>query len=145
VIEDFLSMEQLRELIKEKHLVTADEVQNMLKKMFAETLQEMMEAKLDTELGYPKNGSSPEGGSNRRNAKLFNLLSYFSAENVTDYEEVFLFIYIKMSKTVFPKRDRTWTITFSLFAVISGLHKDQMKTKTKSKAPVLNVSHHKIR
>ena len=62
-----LSKEQLRELIKEKHLVTADDVQNMLKEMFAETLQEMLEAELDTELGYPKNGSSPEGGSNRRN------------------------------------------------------------------------------
>lgn len=34
---------------------------------------------------------------------------------------------------------------FRLFAVISGLHKDQIKTKTKSKAPALNVSHHKIR
>jgi len=62
-----LSKEQLRELIKEKHLVTADDVQDMLKEMFAETLQEMLEAELDTELGYPKNGSSPEGGSNRRN------------------------------------------------------------------------------
>lgn len=62
-----LSKEQIRELIKEKHLVTAEDVQNMLKEMFAETLQEMLEAELDTELGYPKNGSSPEGGSNRRN------------------------------------------------------------------------------
>jgi putative transposase len=62
-----LSKEQLRELIKEKHLVTANDVQNMLKDMFAETLQEMLEAELDTELGYPKNGSKPEGGGNRRN------------------------------------------------------------------------------
>ena len=62
-----LSKEQIRELIKEKHLVTADDVQSMLKEMFADTLQEMLEAELDTELGYPKNGSLPEGGSNRRN------------------------------------------------------------------------------
>lgn len=62
-----LSKEQLREIIKEKNLVTADDVQNMLKEMFAETLQEMLEAELDTELGYPKNGSKPEGGGNRRN------------------------------------------------------------------------------
>lgn len=62
-----LSKEQLRELIKEKHLVTADDVQNMLKEMFAETLQEMLEGELDTELGYPKNGSKPEAGGNRRN------------------------------------------------------------------------------
>lgn len=62
-----LSKEQLRELIKEKHLVTADDVQNMLKEMFAETLQEMLEGELDTELGYPKSGSKPEAGGNRRN------------------------------------------------------------------------------
>lgn len=62
-----LSKEQLRELIKEKHLATAEDVQNMLKEMFADTLQEMLEGELDTELGYPKNGSSPEGGGNRRN------------------------------------------------------------------------------
>ena len=62
-----LSKEQLRELIKEKNLVTASDVQEMLKEMFADTLQEMLEAELDTELGYPKNGSSPDGGGNRRN------------------------------------------------------------------------------
>jgi transposase-like protein len=62
-----LSKEQLREIIKENHLATADDVQNMLKEMFAETLQELLEAELDTELGYPKNGSSPEGSTNRRN------------------------------------------------------------------------------
>lgn len=62
-----LSKEQIRELIKEKQLVTAQDVQDMLKEMFADTLQEMLEAELDTELGYPKNGSSPETSSNRRN------------------------------------------------------------------------------
>lgn len=62
-----LSKEQIRELIKEKNLVTAADVQDMLKEMFADTLQEMLEGELDTELGYPKNGSSPEGGGNRRN------------------------------------------------------------------------------
>ena len=43
--------------------MTAQDVQDMLKEMFADTLQEM----LDTELGYPKNGSNPETSSNRRN------------------------------------------------------------------------------
>jgi transposase-like protein len=62
-----LSKEQIRELIKEKNLVTATDVQDMLKDMFSETLQEMLEAELDTELGYPKNGSIPEAGVNRRN------------------------------------------------------------------------------
>lgn len=62
-----LTKEQLRELIREKNLVTAEDVQNMLKEMFAEPLQEMLEAELDTELGYPKNGAKPEKASNRRN------------------------------------------------------------------------------
>ena len=34
-----LSKEQLRELIKEKNLVTASDVQEMLKEMFADTLK----------------------------------------------------------------------------------------------------------
>ncbi len=62
-----LTKEQIRELIKEKNLVTAGDVQNMLKEMFSDTLQEMLEAELDTELGYPKNGTIPEGSGNRRN------------------------------------------------------------------------------
>lgn len=62
-----LSKEQIRELIKEKQLVTAQDVQEMLKEMFADTLQEMLEAELDTELGYPKNGRGAEARGNRRN------------------------------------------------------------------------------
>ena len=62
-----LTKEQIQELIREKNLVTADDVQNMLKEMFAETLQEMLEGELDTELGYPKNGVKPEKTANRRN------------------------------------------------------------------------------
>lgn len=62
-----LTKEQIRELIKEKKLVTADDVHKMLKEMFADTLQEMLEAELDDELGYKKNGIIPEKGGNRRN------------------------------------------------------------------------------
>lgn len=62
-----LTKEQLRELIREKNLITADDVQKMLKEMFSETLQEMLEGELDTELGYPKNRVKPEAASNRRN------------------------------------------------------------------------------
>lgn len=62
-----LSKEQIRELIKEKQLVTAQDVQEMLKEMYADTLQEMLEAELDTELGYPKNGRGAEASGNRRN------------------------------------------------------------------------------
>jgi transposase-like protein len=62
-----LSKEQLRELIKEKDIKTVTDIQNILKEMFSDTLQEMLEAELDTELGYPKNGGKPEIPGNRRN------------------------------------------------------------------------------
>lgn len=62
-----LTKEQLRALIKEEKLVTAGDVQAMLKDLFSETLQEILEAELDTELGYAKNQSLPEGSDNRRN------------------------------------------------------------------------------
>ena len=62
-----LTKEQIRALIKEKQLVTANDVQEMLKEIFSETLQEMLEAELDDELGYQKHGSVPESGGNRRN------------------------------------------------------------------------------
>jgi len=50
---------QIREFIKENDLKTADDVQNALKELFADTLQEMLEAELDDSLGYPKNGKLP--------------------------------------------------------------------------------------
>lgn len=45
---------QLRAFIKENKLVTAQDAQNALKELFAETIQEMLESKLDTHLGYEK-------------------------------------------------------------------------------------------
>jgi hypothetical protein len=51
------SVKQNPELINEKHLETEADVQDMLEEMFTDTLQEMQEAELDTEPGYPKNGS----------------------------------------------------------------------------------------
>lgn len=62
-----LSKEQLRALIKERNMKTTDDISTMLKDLFSETLQEMMEAELDTTLGFEKNGSAPKGSSNRRN------------------------------------------------------------------------------
>jgi len=59
--------DQMRELIKAYDLSTPEDVQNMLKDMFGGVLQEMLEAELDTELGYPKHGDKPKGNANRRN------------------------------------------------------------------------------
>jgi transposase-like protein len=62
-----LSKEQMREILKEYDVKTADDISNALKDMFGGLLQEALEAELDTELGYPKNGQKPENTDNRRN------------------------------------------------------------------------------
>lgn len=63
------SKEQLRAFIKENKLVTAQDAQNALKDLFAETLQEMLEAELDTHLGYEKHDVQSKQTSNSRNGK----------------------------------------------------------------------------
>lgn len=50
--------EQIRALIKERNMKTTDDISLMLKDLFGETLQEMMEAEMDTTLGYGKNENS---------------------------------------------------------------------------------------
>ena len=62
-----LTKEQLRELIVEKNIKTTQDINDVLKEMFADVLQEALEAELDTELGYTKNKRQPEGMTNRRN------------------------------------------------------------------------------
>jgi hypothetical protein len=46
--------EQLRELIREKNLVTTDDVQNMLKEMFAETIQEIRDGNWTASWDIPR-------------------------------------------------------------------------------------------
>ena len=55
----FFTKEQLRELIKERNMKTTDDISKMLKDLFSETLQEMMEAEMDTTLGYGKTIPQP--------------------------------------------------------------------------------------
>ena len=62
-----LSREQKRAILEEYNIKTADDINTALKDMFGELLQEALEAELDTELGYPKNGSGADGNTNRRN------------------------------------------------------------------------------
>lgn len=59
--------EQLRQFIKENNLKTAEDVQNVLKEMFADTLQEMLEAEMDQNLGYEKHDDQNKQTDNRRN------------------------------------------------------------------------------
>ncbi|MBM7567699.1 IS256 family transposase [Paenibacillus sacheonensis] len=61
--------EQLRAFIKENKLVTAQDAQTALKDLFAETIQEMLEAEMDTHLGYEKHETKAKVSSNSRNGK----------------------------------------------------------------------------
>ncbi|HEX2954876.1 MAG TPA: IS256 family transposase, partial [Bacillota bacterium] len=53
--EPVVPREVLRAFIKENNLVTVDDVQSAIKDLFADTLQEALEAELDHTLGYAKN------------------------------------------------------------------------------------------
>lgn len=62
-----VSRAELKQFIKENNLRTTEDVQSVLKDLFAETLQEMLEAEMDTTLGYEKNETQNKQTSNRRN------------------------------------------------------------------------------
>lgn len=59
--------EQLRSFIKENNLKTADDAQQALKELFKDTIQEMLEAELETDLGYSKSEKTGTSEQNRRN------------------------------------------------------------------------------
>lgn len=61
--------QQLRDFIKENNLVTAQDAQNALKNLFAETIQEMLEAEMETHLSYAKHDITAKATSNSRNGK----------------------------------------------------------------------------
>ena len=62
-----LTDEQIKQLIKEKNLKTVSDVHNALKEMFGETIQRMLEAELENELGYSKYNYKDKKTSNCRN------------------------------------------------------------------------------
>ena len=59
--------DQLKALIKEYNLKDPKDIQQMLKKLFGDTLQEMLEAELDHELGYTKYDYKNKATDNSRN------------------------------------------------------------------------------
>lgn len=61
------SREVMKEFIRENKIVTAEDAQNAVKNLFAETLQELLEAEMDHSLGYEKNDLESKETLNRRN------------------------------------------------------------------------------
>lgn len=68
-MQKLMSKEQIREFIKEKGLVTADDAIKALKDLLKDTIEEMAEAELETELGYKKNERAGLAPENRRNGQ----------------------------------------------------------------------------
>lgn len=62
-----LSKDQLKEMIQYYDIKTTDDIKDAFKDMFGETIQEIMEAELDTHLGYDKHDKGRKESSNRRN------------------------------------------------------------------------------
>ena len=60
------SHELIREMIELYHPQSIKDIQEMLKDMFADTMEDMLKAELDTELGYSKNSQAAKTTENRR-------------------------------------------------------------------------------
>ncbi len=73
--------ETLKQLIKENNLKTMADVQNTLKELFAETIQEMLNAEIEDSLGYAKHEVKNKKTSNSRNG-------YSSKTLTSEYGEV---------------------------------------------------------
>ena len=61
------SRELLQEMLEMYQPKTVGEIQAILKDLFADTMEDMLKAELDKELGYSKNSQQPKETSNRRN------------------------------------------------------------------------------
>lgn len=63
------SKEQVKAFVRDNNLKTMADVQSALKELFADTLQEMLEAELEHDLGYAKHDTSNKKTTNSRNGK----------------------------------------------------------------------------
>lgn len=63
------SKDQVKAFVQDNNLKTMEDVQAALKELFADTLQTMLEAELDHELGYAKHDSKNKMTANSRNGK----------------------------------------------------------------------------
>jgi len=59
--------DQLRKLIKQYNLKDTKDIQNMLKDMFGDAIQEMLEAELEDDLGYSRYDHKNKATTNSRN------------------------------------------------------------------------------
>lgn len=68
------SKEEIKKLIAANpNMKTADDVQNVLKDLFGELLQQMLEVEMDNHLGYSKYDYQNKNTTNSRNGKVVRL------------------------------------------------------------------------
>ncbi len=79
--KNMLTRDQMKEFIKDNEIQTVDDIQRVLKDLFAETLQGMLEAEMDSHLGYEKNDELNKTTDNRRNGHSAKMVR-------SDYGEV---------------------------------------------------------
>lgn len=65
--ESIVPPEVIQSLIKEYNIKSASDIQNALKDLFGETLQNLLEAELSNTLGYEKHDNASKKTQNRRN------------------------------------------------------------------------------
>lgn len=65
--KNMLTRDQMKEFIKDNEIQTGEDIQRVLKDLFVETLQGMLEAEMDSHLGYEKNNELNKTTDNRRN------------------------------------------------------------------------------
>lgn len=63
------SKDQIKQMIQHYDIKTTDDITVAFKDMFGEVIQEIMEAGLDTHLGYDKHSKDTKDMINRRNGK----------------------------------------------------------------------------
>lgn len=63
-----------KDQIKEIDIKTTDDIKNAIKDMFGKVVQEIMEAELDTHLGYEKYYKENKNTMNRRNRTSYKTL-----------------------------------------------------------------------
>lgn len=62
-----VSKELLRDYVNEQKFSSHDDILNAMKEMFRDVLREVLEAEMDSYLGYDKNDLSEKDTDNRRN------------------------------------------------------------------------------
>lgn len=62
-----LSKDQIKEMIQHYDIKTTEDIKDAFKELFGETIQEIMEAELETHLGYEKHDKKTKSTTNRRN------------------------------------------------------------------------------